>query len=384
MTTLTRQRVGPDVFEVIVADDGSTDGTRAVVDEFSDRLDISYHFQEDLGFRAGTARNAGARLARAPLLVFLDSGAAVGPDFVHHHRLAHRAGTAPRMSLGYAYGYNPDDPMPGIEEALRRWTPEQTVAHFVDEPAFRDLRHASLVACDFDLSRRALPWNLSWTINCSLPADVFWAVGGFDDTFVGWGAEDLEFAFRLHQAGVGFHVNRDAWAIESPHERDWDLLDKTFLTNMDRFLNKHREPIVEIGTVLVAKLRHLEWDECVDELRQWTHAARDRDVADEIERAVRDSGPGERMAIFGCGARVPGSLPPAVLLDVDREKLDAALAGGPHVGHHAVGVRTPLPDQVVDTVVLTSRLGGLRQRWNDDLLTEAQRIGRRVVDVAVP
>lgn len=67
--SLASQRLPPDEFEVIVSDDGSTDQTAALAHSFQSRLHLKYCFQEDQGFRAATARNAGARLAAGPLLL---------------------------------------------------------------------------------------------------------------------------------------------------------------------------------------------------------------------------------------------------------------------------------------------------------------------------
>ena len=39
-------------FEVIVADDGSYENTKAVIDEYIGKLNIRYVFQEEKGFRA--------------------------------------------------------------------------------------------------------------------------------------------------------------------------------------------------------------------------------------------------------------------------------------------------------------------------------------------
>lgn len=55
--------------EVIVIDDGSTDGTADVVRRFSDR--VHYCYQKNGGI--GDARNKGIQLARATLLAFLDA-----------------------------------------------------------------------------------------------------------------------------------------------------------------------------------------------------------------------------------------------------------------------------------------------------------------------
>ena len=59
-------------FEILVVDDGSTDETRAVVEEFiREKDEIRYLFQSNQGVSA--ARNLGLRSISAPFVTFLDS-----------------------------------------------------------------------------------------------------------------------------------------------------------------------------------------------------------------------------------------------------------------------------------------------------------------------
>lgn len=58
-------------FEILIIDDGSTDTTKNSIKEYSNDIRIKYHYQNNAGVCA--ARNAGAKLATAAFLIFLDS-----------------------------------------------------------------------------------------------------------------------------------------------------------------------------------------------------------------------------------------------------------------------------------------------------------------------
>jgi GT2 family glycosyltransferase len=376
---LTRQSLSVADFEVIVSDDGSSDDTAEVVAEFANRLRIRYHFQQDLGFRAAAARNAGARMATAPILVFLDTGAMAGADFLQAHLAEHAGSDRPRAVVGYAYGYNPGNPLHAIGDLLGKYRPEQIRQHFLTDPAFSDVRHQYFEQCGFDLDRRATPWNLLFTLNCSFRAEDFWAVGGFDETFHGWGGEDLELGFRLFEHGLSFRISRDAWVIESPHERQMDVWLQEFMVNMRQYLAKHPEPVMEIGRALIGlDLPFFDWNDEYHRLLVLTEQLAETMVDAELADVLEQLPAGERIAVIGCGGVLPESLPPSLVLDYDQRLLARATASGRHAGKHALGLYTSLPEQAVDTVIISSRLAPLWPRWREYLLAEAHRIGRTV------
>ncbi|WP_422771034.1 glycosyltransferase [Plantactinospora sp. WMMC1484] len=375
---LTRQRPGTPEFEVVVSDDGSSDDSASVVRSFSDRLRLKYHFQADEDNRVALARNEGARLASSPILVFLDTGALPGPDFVRRHVLAHQDDAARCALLGYAYGYNPEAPMWEVPDILRQYPPEEAVRRYGEVPEFLDLREGVLAQCGDDLERRSIPWQVFWTINCSVRADDFWSVGGFDESHRGWAVEDLELGYLLHRRGLPIRFDRSAWVIESLQERKRrEQLDQ-FKQNMLRLVARHPEPVIEIGWALVDDDLFWPWEDDYTDLLRHTREVRALDVAAEIEQALRGSSPTGTVAVVGAGGHLPDSLRPATVMDFDRELLDRAVRDGRHAGHHALGLRTPLADRSVDVVVITSRLAGLWDRWKDRLLAEAHRVGREV------
>ncbi|MCX5415998.1 glycosyltransferase [Streptomyces sp. NBC_00059] len=376
---LSRQSIPNEQFEVIVADDGSSDGTAEVVASFADSLRLTYYFQEDKGFRVAKARNEGARLAEGSILIFLDTGTLVGPDFVRHHLEAYADESSRQAVIGYAYAYRPEDPTPDLAETVSRLRPEEVVEHYGDDPQFRDIRHDAFTDCGFEPDRRAVPWILYWGTNCSVRAKDFWAVGGFDEDFCHWGVEDMEFGLRLHRAGVSLLALRQAWAIEGPHERDMADHMATNKINALLLLEKYPEPLCEIGWSLIMKDLLWPWEEEYRALDEWTAKAWDIPVAQEIAEALADLPHGSRAAVFGCGSDVQGLPPDTVLVDFDREVIDRIAAAGHHEDlHHAIGMRTLAAEASVSRVVVTSRLRGVWNRWAREILTEAHRLGEDV------
>jgi glycosyltransferase involved in cell wall biosynthesis len=378
LESLAGQRLPAGEFEVIVADDGSADETAEVARSFSGRLRLRYCFQEDQGYRVAAARNAGARLAAAPVLAFLDSGTLPGPDFVRGHLAAHAAADGEHVVLGYCFGYRPLDDIPWLTAALTELKPAQVVERYGSDPAFQDVRHTAFANVGFDLARLAVPWIFCWSMNCSLSAGTFWRVGGFDESFRTWGSEDMELGYRLFHGGVRSLVSRDAWTIELPHERRLKANRQNNKRNLLRVLQKHCEPFTEI--VCAAELRDavppIEADSVA--LRSWTRAAADLDVRAELEKAAAQIPAEASVAIFGCGEAIPESLAPCILTDFDGRLLARALADGRHTGYRLIGLRTPLRAGSVDVVIITSRLTGLWDRWGEMVLAEAHRIGRQV------
>ena len=83
--SIARQDFPLEDLEVLVCDDGSHLDMKAVGEEFSGFFTVRYFWQEDQGFRPGTARNMGIRAAQGALCVFLDCGVIVTSGCLSEH-----------------------------------------------------------------------------------------------------------------------------------------------------------------------------------------------------------------------------------------------------------------------------------------------------------
>jgi glycosyltransferase involved in cell wall biosynthesis len=189
-------------FELIVADDGSTEDTRKLVEEYATRASIAIRhvWHEDRGFRAGAIRNRALAQVRAEYVIFSDGDCVPPPFFVSRHlALAERgcflAGN--RMLLTEKFTRSVlDDRVP-----VHRWGAAQWLAAW----AKRDVNRAlPLVRLPDGAFRKTHParWAGVKTCNFSAWRADLERVNGFDERYSGWGLEDSDLVIRLLHAGV--------------------------------------------------------------------------------------------------------------------------------------------------------------------------------------
>lgn len=233
-------------YEVIIADDGSTDSTPEVIERFSRQVSfpVVHVWQKNEGFRLATIRNKAIAKAKGDYIVQIDGDILLHPEFIADHAAV-----------------------------ARRW-------HFVC--GSRVLIEKDLTGKIFaDPSITVTSWThgisnrknairsifLAKTINLISPSKLkyrgcnmaFWrsdllAVNGYDESFLGWGCEDHDLVARLmnhrikplqvrHRA-ICYHLWHPSSKKEDTFQRNNDLLeatrrDKRIRSNdgLDKYLN---------------------------------------------------------------------------------------------------------------------------------------------------
>ena len=381
LDAIRRESLPAEKLEVIISDDGSSDGTEALVKSFAADYRIKYHYQEDRGFRAAAARNAGAELAEGDVLLFLDAGQLPGPRLAESHLSSHASLSGMHGALiGPMYGYFPDSrAFPEDDEHL---SAEDILGLIRKET---DPRYEYFAGIGFDLGRSPLPLLFFWTGNCSVGTDDFWNAGGFNESFQEWGIEDTDLAYRLWERGATFALCQDGWAIELPRPRDKDAELRSMARNIERYLQDGSSVtparellalLVDVSTdipqVFEAFDVFLELQGHYRALTEWQAQAEDINVLAEVQDFCRAAPPGARIAILGVGGSIPESMPGAALFDFDRKFSRTRVSG--HEVCHRLGLRTGLTENSVDSLLITSRLRGIWERLGDPIMAEATRV----------
>ena len=183
------QSAQEEILEVLVVDDGSTDGTDSVVAQSNEGspIPIRYLHQENRG--QASARNHGIREARGEIVLFEDDDIIPAGNLVSEHLGWHR--NYPEASVGVLGHVT--------------WSPEVHPTPFMKWLG---------LAGPFDyhsLSRgMEVDFRHFYSGNISLKVEFLRENGIFDEDFRTYGYEDMELGYRLIRRGLRLLYNPNA------------------------------------------------------------------------------------------------------------------------------------------------------------------------------
>ncbi|QJC53593.1 glycosyltransferase [Paenibacillus albicereus] len=219
LESIEAQSLERDEIQVIVADDGSSDGTEQLLEGWAQRLHLRYVRQEDEGFRAGQARNLGIRAAEAPLCLFVDCGILLGSRAVQAHLDAHEAAGKEVAVIGYIYGFEDESFEESVLQDLAASGVDEALAR-IRSGGFTDVREPLYRELGDDLSAWPAAWVIFWSGNVSVRTQTLFRVGLFDEFYRTWGGEDTDLGLALERDGVDFALSREAESLHYPHKED--------------------------------------------------------------------------------------------------------------------------------------------------------------------
>ncbi|AUI65361.1 MULTISPECIES: glycosyltransferase [Glaesserella] len=198
LTSVLHQKVLPD--EVIVADDGSKDDTKAVIERFQTNFPVplKHAWQEDDGFRLAESRNRAIALSECDYVIIIDGDMVLHPAFIADHKMAAKKGLF-------------------VQGGRVVLTKEKTAELLQNPTAYRVLKwyekglekrlekrlsalHLPLISA-FILKKEKQQLHGIRGCNMAFFKEDALAINGFNNAFVGWGREDSEFVVRFFNRG---------------------------------------------------------------------------------------------------------------------------------------------------------------------------------------
>lgn len=188
------------------------------------------------------ARNAGARAAHADLLVFLDVDCLPAPALVPSY--------ADRVARHGGVWSGPVGYLPPSDE-IADWS----VEHLMEIARFHDGRPQPGRAPE-----RAADPDLFWSLSFAVSRRDWERIGGFDEAFVGYGAEDTDFGHTARARDVQLWYDGHALAFHQHHPVSSPPVE-------------HLDDIVVNATIF-----HAKWGRWP--MRGWLEAFRDEGLID--------------------------------------------------------------------------------------------------------
>lgn len=209
-------------FTVLIADDGSTEETRAVIDEFQQngRLTIEHYWQEDEGFRKTIILNKVIAQTGCDYLIFTDGDCIPRADFIATHRSHAKPKTF--LSGGYIKLTMPvSESVQAADIATGRLFDRSELIRR-GQPASFKLTKLTRNGFVRRLLNRLTPTKATWNgMNSSGWIEDIRAVNGFDERMQ-YGGLDRELGERLWNAGLrSEQIRYSAVCLHLDHARGY-------------------------------------------------------------------------------------------------------------------------------------------------------------------
>ncbi len=193
--------------EIVIADDGSSDETKKVIDKYKkiSNIPLIHVWHEDLGFRKSLILNKAIDISSGEYIVQIDGDIILDKNFIKDHYKQRRKGFFVAASRACI---NPQK----SEEILKNGHIQFSFFTSGLDTRFNALRVP--IICNFIQNKSTSSWNVK---GCNM---AFWKkdfvdINGYYNDFKGWGWEDYELAQRFINNGV--RKRRVKWSAIGYH-----------------------------------------------------------------------------------------------------------------------------------------------------------------------
>tara|TARA_R110001592_G_scaffold49285_4_gene153923 strand:+ start:133 stop:954 length:822 start_codon:yes stop_codon:yes gene_type:complete len=227
-------------FEIIIADDGSDEKTKAVIDQFSKNTDLNvkHIWQADDGFQKTKILNKAIEASNADYLIFTDGDCIARKDFVETHLELRRL----KCALSGGYFKLTEDVSSKITDTMIReqkcFEKDWLIAE--GQPKTFKMNKLTTSKTKANFLNFVTPTKATFdgmNVSC-WKADIL-AVNGFDERMK-YGGEDREVGERMMNNGIKFlQIRYSAICVHLHHDRPYENEEALLLNKKIRQETKH-------------------------------------------------------------------------------------------------------------------------------------------------
>lgn len=192
LQSIKRQTVFPD--EIIIADDGSREDTKLVIDKFREEINIpvKHIWQEDLGYNKTKIVNKAIAASTSDYIIQLDGDCILSRTLVEDHVKNAQKNT-------YLYGTRANILPQYVEEVFQN---EKISFNFFSKEIKNRTRTLHIPILAKLYKPHSGVSNKVRGCNYSFWKKDFFDVNGYSEDFEGWGLDDSDLVIRLNNKGV--------------------------------------------------------------------------------------------------------------------------------------------------------------------------------------
>lgn len=223
--------------EIIIVNDGSTDGTAAFLDRKDSKLPYRHIHISNSG--SSVARNTGIRMAQGEYILFLDNDIVLEDSFICKLRKSIRR--YPTRIHSGRLRLVPLQSTPKVFQ-MNEHNDVRSYFNYLESVSYLDAIYGSLQVAyqQKDDHLLACWWALATGGNICFPKRVIRQVGCFDEEFKTWGPEDIDLCYRAFKENYFLKYNEDCILYHLDHARNSNLIREYMAKNVTQLYKKYK------------------------------------------------------------------------------------------------------------------------------------------------